>query len=63
MQTSTKCCSSSILADITQLNDVIATLGRIVGVAKVTRSSSAEAEIIAEMSRKYQEITQGENSE
>ena len=51
------------LADITQLNDVIATLGRIVGVAKVTRSSSAEAEIIAEMSRKYQEITQGEASE
>ena len=47
------------LADITQLNDVIATLGRIVGIAKVTRASFAEAKIIANMSKQYLEIDEG----
>lgn len=46
------------LTDITQLNDVIATLNRIVGVAKVLRASAAEAEVISSMSKQYNEIAE-----
>ncbi|GLQ18203.1 RelA/SpoT family protein [Maritalea porphyrae] len=48
------------LTDITQLNDVTATLMRIVGVAKVVRASSAEADIIQNMSEQYQQLDSGE---
>lgn len=48
------------LTDITQLNDVTATLMRIVGVAKAVRASSAEAEIIQNMSKQYQQLELGE---
>jgi guanosine-3',5'-bis(diphosphate) 3'-pyrophosphohydrolase len=48
------------LTDITQLNDVTATLMRIVGVAKAVRASSAEAEIMQNMSKQYQQLELGE---
>jgi len=48
------------LTDITQMNDVTATLMRIVGVAKAVRASSAEAQIIKNMSKQYQQLDQGE---
>ncbi len=48
------------LVDITQLNDVIATLTRIVGVSKAIRASAAEAEIIENMSDQYQRLETGE---
>jgi guanosine-3',5'-bis(diphosphate) 3'-pyrophosphohydrolase len=48
------------LTDITQLNDVIATLNRIVGVAKVLRATAAEAEVISSMSKQYNEIAERE---
>jgi len=50
------------LTDITQLNDVVATLNRIVGVSRVVRSSAAEAEIIHTMSKQYKQLHAGDNA-